>query len=346
MSFHKYHEKVQEGDTVILYLGYENMHAIQIKRGAVFQTKYGALKHNDIIGTIYGSRVHCPKGYLYVLYPTPELWTSNLPHRTQILYSTDISVVSLQLDLKPGAVVVESGTGSASLSHAIIRSILPDGHLYTFEFHKERAQKAEEEFKDHGLSEYVTVTHKDVCQFGFDLEDVADAVFLDLPVPWDALPSAKKALKKQGGRICSFSPCIEQVQKTCACLDELGFEEISTMECLVRNYDVRTINLPNPEFSKEKSKSQPTDTRKMEQEDMDTDSPKGDDSVKCEESADTNSKACDVKDKNQSGDVLDVPSWDYIGRKSDANFTFKSGISLGRMPGHTGYLTFATLYPL
>lgn len=90
------------------------------------------------------------------------------------------------------------GTGSASLSHSIIRSILPDGHLYTFEFHKERAQKAEEEFKDHGLSDYVTVTHRDVCQFGFDLEDVADAVLLDLPVPWDALPSAKKALKKQG----------------------------------------------------------------------------------------------------------------------------------------------------
>ena len=90
------------------------------------------------------------------------------------------------------------GTGSASLSHSIIRSILPDGHLYTFEFHQERAQKAEEEFKDHGLADFVTVTHKDVCQFGFDLENVADAVFLDLPVPWDALPSAKKALKKQG----------------------------------------------------------------------------------------------------------------------------------------------------
>lgn len=93
------------------------------------------------------------------------------------------------------------GTGSASLSHSIIRSILPNGHLYTFEFHKERAQKAEEELKDHGLSDYVTVTHKDVCKFGFDLEDVADAVFLDLPVPWDALPSAKKALKKLGGFI-------------------------------------------------------------------------------------------------------------------------------------------------
>lgn len=343
MSLAKYHDKVKENDTVILYLGYDNMHAIKIKKGSVFQTRYGALRHNDIIGTTYGSRVHCPKGYLYILYPTPELWTSNLPHRTQILYTTDISVVSFQLDLKPGAVVVESGTGSASLSHSIIRSILPDGHLYTFEFHKERAQKAEEEFKDHGLSDYVTVTHKDVCQFGFDLEDVADAVFLDLPVPWDAIPSAKKALKKQGGRICSFSPCIEQVQKSCACFAELGFEEISTKECLVRNFDVRTINLPNPEFfSRDKTKSQPQKKgSRFDRDDMDAYS---------EETAE-NSAQCDIVEsndtkENKTSEVLDTPAWDYIGRKTAANFSFKAGISLGRMPGHTGYLTFATLYPL
>jgi len=109
MSFGRYKSKIEENDTVILYLGYDNMHAIQIKRGQTFQTKYGALRHSDMIGVEYGSKVLCPKGYLYVLYPTPELWTQNLPHRTQILYSTDISVITLQLDLKPGSVVAESG---------------------------------------------------------------------------------------------------------------------------------------------------------------------------------------------------------------------------------------------
>lgn len=49
------------------------------------------------------------KGWVYLLHPTPELWTVNLPHRTQILYSTDISMVILQLALKPGSVVIESG---------------------------------------------------------------------------------------------------------------------------------------------------------------------------------------------------------------------------------------------
>ena len=109
MSFDKFKETAENGDTVILYLGFNNMHTIVLKSGNVFQTRYGALKHSDVIGSPYGSRVQCAKGYVYVLYPTPELWTVNLPHRTQILYSTDIAMVTMQLDLKPGAVVVESG---------------------------------------------------------------------------------------------------------------------------------------------------------------------------------------------------------------------------------------------
>ena len=57
---------------------------------------------------------------------------------------------------------------------------------------------AEQEFKDHGISSYVTVIHKDVCVEGFGLDHVADAVFLDLPKPWEAVASAKQALKLKG----------------------------------------------------------------------------------------------------------------------------------------------------
>lgn len=334
MSFNNYKANIDENDTVILYLGFENMHAVKVVKGQTFQTKFGALRLSNLVGKPYGSKVECPKGYLYVLYPTPELWTQNLPHRTQILYSTDISLVTLQLDLKPGSIVVESGTGSGSLSHAIIRTIAPEGHLYTFEFHEQRAEKAKEEFIEHGVADNVTVTHKDVCQDGFGLDHVADSVFLDLPRPWEALQSAKQALKKEGGRLCSFSPCIEQVQKTCELLQELGFEDITTMECLVKNYDVRTVNLPIADLGSEVIGNITADSKSIENKTayIETD-------IKQESMETEDNTAAAKKNKLRT-------DFDLIGKKEQQSFYFKTGVFPQNMPGHTGYLTFCTLYPL
>jgi len=47
------------------------------------------------------------------------------------------------------------------------------------------------------------VRHRDVCEFGFneELNGIADAVFLDLPAPWLAIPHAVKSLKQSGKNI-------------------------------------------------------------------------------------------------------------------------------------------------
>eukprot|EP00028_Trichosphaerium_sp_Am-I-7-wt_P000526 CAMPEP_0168536308 /NCGR_PEP_ID=MMETSP0405-20121227/19454_1 /TAXON_ID=498012 /ORGANISM="Trichosphaerium sp, Strain Am-I-7 wt" /LENGTH=110 /DNA_ID=CAMNT_0008564253 /DNA_START=158 /DNA_END=487 /DNA_ORIENTATION=- len=45
---------------------------------------------------------------------------------------------------------------------------------------------------------------------------------------------------KRRGTLCSFSPCIEQVQQTVVKLEELGFKDISTLECIVRPFDVQS----------------------------------------------------------------------------------------------------------
>lgn len=55
MSLVKYYDKVKENDIVIFYFGYDNMYVIIIKKGFVFQIRYGVLRYNDIIGMIYGS---------------------------------------------------------------------------------------------------------------------------------------------------------------------------------------------------------------------------------------------------------------------------------------------------
>lgn len=66
MSFRNYKDKIDEGDTVILYIS-NNVVAIEVKpliknkRGElmenVYQTTFGALKVRSLIGAEYGSRV-------------------------------------------------------------------------------------------------------------------------------------------------------------------------------------------------------------------------------------------------------------------------------------------------
>ena len=70
-----------------------------------------------------------------------------------------------------------------------------------------------------GLSSLATVAVRDIQGQGFpdEYSGMADSVFLDLPQPWLAIPSAGKMLK-QDGILCSFSPCIEQVQRSCETL--------------------------------------------------------------------------------------------------------------------------------
>ena len=213
------------------------------------------------------------RGFVYVLKPTCELWTLVLPHRTQILYVADIATVVMNLRLKPGCTVMESGTGSGSLTHSLYRAVAPTGKVYTFEYHEVRAEKAKEEFLEHGIALKETeaeaeaeaeaenvggiqVEQRDIEQLGFPsdrLGGCADAVFLDLPKPWKAIPSASKCLKV-GGMLCSFSPCIEQVQKTVeAMYDESCFYRMRTMEILLRPYDVKQENFaPLPDFTQQK----------------------------------------------------------------------------------------------
>ena len=150
----------------------------------------------------------------------------------------------------------------------------------------------------------VTIEHRDVCNLGFGMEDKADAVFLDLPHPWEAIPAAKKALKKSGGRLCSFSPCIEQVQKANVAMREQGFKEMETIEVLLREFQVRKIQMPKYEETR-------APKRKL------------------------NEDGSEEKTVETSDEL--------VKRGPPEAESFVTGVPLLQMPGHTGYLTFATL---
>lgn len=134
---------ISGGDLVIVYERHDNMKAVKVCEDAILQNRFGVFKHSDWIGKPFGSKVFSNKGgFIYLLAPTPELWTLVLSHRTQILYIADISFVIMYLELVPGCLVLESGTGSGSLTTSLARAVAPTGHVYTFDFHEQRAASA------------------------------------------------------------------------------------------------------------------------------------------------------------------------------------------------------------
>lgn len=235
-----------EGDLVILYFSPTDMHPITICSSEAFQHRLGRFPHSTLLSLPFGSRIIAMNStaYAYALRPTTDLWTRVLPHRTQILYHADVAFIIQKLGIREGSVVVESGTGSGSFTHSLARAVAPFGKVHTFDFHEQRARLIREQFKEHKLDHLIHASHRDVCKDGFDLEHTADCVFLDLPAPWDAIKNAKQALKSsQTGRICCFSPCIEQVSRTVQSLQENGFVEIEMYSCLLKEYDVKRLQM-------------------------------------------------------------------------------------------------------
>ena len=123
---------IQAGDLVIVYERFDSMKSVYVNPGASYGNRYGNFKlkvhkctlgltttiaittlrlktlAQDWVGKPFGSRVEASNrgasGWVYLLAPTPELWTIVLRHRTQILYVADISMICTFLELKPGCV--------------------------------------------------------------------------------------------------------------------------------------------------------------------------------------------------------------------------------------------------
>ncbi|KIW75639.1 hypothetical protein Z517_10381 [Fonsecaea pedrosoi CBS 271.37] len=274
------------------------------------------LQRGEGTGAVEGAAVKeavvAESGFVHVLPPTPENWTTSLPHRTQVVYTPDYSYILHRIRARPGSRLIEAGSGSGSFTHAAARAVFcgypedehrsrqsadeeegrssdiqdavqgekegigettPDdkgkghedidrfGRVFSYEFHRERHEKVKAEMVQHGLDTVVHAMHRDVYKDGFliyDSEDTptgektspnANAIFLDLPCPWEALPHLTRESSQQGSpsvldphsavHICTFSPCIEQAQKTISALRKYDWIEIEMIEVQHKRIDVR-----------------------------------------------------------------------------------------------------------
>lgn len=80
----------------------------------------------------------------------------------------------------------------------------------------------------------------------YDIRGKVDAVFLDLPEPWRAISHTTSLFQPSKlGRICCFSPCIEQVQKTYESLIRNGFTAVTMYETLKFDHVSTQLTFPD-----------------------------------------------------------------------------------------------------
>ncbi|KAA8491959.1 tRNA (adenine(58)-N(1))-methyltransferase catalytic subunit TRMT61A [Porphyridium purpureum] len=249
---------VAEGDVVIVGEKYPNISHEVVRAGHELQNRYGRFRLGSLIGKPVGRRwksefEKAGKGacFVNVLAPTPELWTVALQHRTQVVYSHDIALITAHLELNAGSVVLEAGTGSCSMTFALARTVAPHGTVLSFDVDEERVRSAQQEIKLLKLDHVVKVEHRNVVTRGFPesvVQHSVDAVFLDLPDPNNVIREAAHRLKPNGALAC-FSPCVEQVQLSLQEIRGSGlFYDVRTVTNTTRQYLTEAERFPVPDL--------------------------------------------------------------------------------------------------
>lgn len=236
MSWNLHGTTVNDGDLAQLVGLRHKSFIVRVKQGGELQTHRGVVKFDDIIGKPWGSRIRSHMGNpFYVLQPALGDLLKELPRNTQILYPKDIGFILVQMGIGEGQVVLEAGTGSGSLTSAMAFAVGSRGKVITYEAREEMQKLARKNISRLGLEERVDFKLRELTQEqGFDEEGV-DALFLDLPNPYDYIHHARKALK-MGGFFGCILPTANQVSKLLLALRQFDFAFVDVCEVLLRYY--------------------------------------------------------------------------------------------------------------
>jgi len=229
-------ETIVEGSDVLLYLNRKRTYLVKVEKGKSFHTHKGFIQLDKLINQPYGTRTTSNLGAEFIaLKPTLRDHIFKTLRKTQITYPKDIALIVMYSGIGPGSQIVEAGTGTGALTTALAHYIQPTGRVHSYEIRPEFTATALKNLKRAGVADYVELKNKDITS-GIDETDM-DAVILDLATPWLVVPHAKKALKGSG-TLVSFSPTIDQTVKTVEALEENGFVDVETIECLMRRMQI------------------------------------------------------------------------------------------------------------
>ena len=224
----------KEGDLVQLQGSGYKSHILRLQAGAVLQTHRGVIRHDDVIGQKWGTRLQSHQGNpFYLFQPGLADLIREIKRTTQIMYPKEISYVMMILGVGPGKRVLECGGGSGALTTAFATMVGEEGKVYSYERKPEIQALARSNLARVNLDGRVVFKLGDAAD-GFEERDV-DALFLDLPNPYDYLVQAKASLKG-GGYLGMLVPTVNQVERCLQALQHHQFAFVEVCEILLRYY--------------------------------------------------------------------------------------------------------------
>jgi tRNA (adenine57-N1/adenine58-N1)-methyltransferase catalytic subunit len=225
---------VMDGDLAMLVSPTNKNFIIRIQPSCELHTHRGIVKHDQILGMPWGSKVFTHKGvFYYILQPGLGELLRETARNTQIMYPKDIGFVLVMMGIGDGTTVLEAGTGSGALSTALAWAVGSNGHVFSYENRPEMQKLAIKNLTKLGLADRVTFKLRDI-QEGFD-ESGMDAVFLDVQNAYDYLSQVRNSLKS-GGFFGSIMPTTNQVQRLLIALYQNHFAFTDVCEMILRYY--------------------------------------------------------------------------------------------------------------
>jgi tRNA (adenine57-N1/adenine58-N1)-methyltransferase catalytic subunit len=231
----------EAGERALLIDGRGRRYLVTLASGQEFHSHLGGVSHDSLIGSPEGSFVKTSQGSKLVAFrPTLADFVLKMRRGAQVVYPKDIGLILVYADVFPGAVVVEAGSGSGSLTLALARAVGTEGSVISYEIRDDHRAQAVENveawYSAAGAKpENVEVRLGDVFE-GIP-ETGVDRMVLDLPEPWRAVGTTTQSLAP-GGILCCYLPTVPQVSQTVEAMRSGGFGLLDTFEGLVRTWNV------------------------------------------------------------------------------------------------------------
>lgn len=202
-----------------------------------FHSDLGIIKKEDIkksnIGNILTTHL---KREFKVIKPNVNDFIDLMNRQCSILIKKDIGLVLAYTGIGNGDKVLDAGTGAGAIALHFGNVVGNDGMVYSYEIREDFSKIAKDNIDSFRMNNII-IKNKDIKE-GIEEKNL-DLIFLDLIKPYEIIEDAYNCLN-HGGFLVIYGVYLDVIQISHKILKNAGFEDISIIESLNREYEIRT----------------------------------------------------------------------------------------------------------